>query len=237
MTSDVVTNIYHVARLDLRIVQKPWPFAIERRAEIDAFFAEQVRQKPSMWNGRVLVLDGYTVADGLFRGEFLETDYASFAAWGHWGWPAADVRDCFGAALIVSADDAVLLGVMAPHTFNAGAIYMPCGTPDLGDIRDGKVDLDFSVNRELREETGLGIAEFASEAGWTVVEQGALVCLIKVLHSTESARTLRERILAFNAREAEPELSDIRIVRSEADFDPAIRNFVKVLLAKRFSGK
>ena len=67
----------------------------------------------------------------------------------------------------VAADGAFLLGVMGPHTINAGRIYFPCGTPDRSDIVGGKVDLDLSVRRELKEETGLDVAEFTAEPGWT----------------------------------------------------------------------
>lgn len=228
-------RIYHIDRVDLRFVPKPWAFATERRSDIDAFFADQVRQKPSMWNGRVLVLHSHVLEYGVFRGECLETDYASFAAWGHWRWPAKDIRDCFGAAAIVSADGAILLGVMGAHTFNGGAIYLPSGTPDLDDIHDGVVDLEFSVRRELKEETGLDVADFAEEPGWTVVEHGALLAMIKVLRSSESAEALRARILKFTATERQPELADIRIVRSSADFDPAMREFVRAFLAHRFA--
>lgn len=229
-------RIYHVDRLDLTFSPWSWPFARERRPEIDAFFAEQMRQKPSMWNGRVLLVHRYDVSDGAFRGECFETDYASFAAWGHWGWPVNDVRDCFGAAAVVCADGAFLLGEMGPQTFHAGEIYFPCGVPDPRDIHDGKLDIDFSVGRELKEETGLDIATFEPEPGWTVVEHGALIALIKVLRSRENAVSLRERILAFNASESEPELADIRIARGPADFQSAFRPFVKAFLAHRFAG-
>ncbi len=136
---------------------KPWAFAKDRRAEIDAYFERLRREKPGVWNGRVLLLHHQVVADGVLRGEYLETDYASFAAWRHWGRPAAGVRDCFGAAAVATAEGAFLLGVMGPHTANDGKIYFPCGTPDPHDLVGEKVDLDQSVRRELKEETGLDV--------------------------------------------------------------------------------
>ncbi len=228
--------VRHIDGVDLCFTEKPWPFAIERRVEIDAYFAKLLLQKPAMWNGRALVLHAHQVIDGVLRGACLETDYASFTAWSEWGWPAKDVRDCFGAAAMIGADGGILLGVMGDHTFNAGHIYLPCGTPDPRDVRDGKVDIEFSVGRELKEETGLDISEFTPEPGWTMVTHGSLVALIKVLHSKETAAELRDRILTFNAAEKQPELADIRIVRSSADFDPMIREFVKAFMVRRFAG-
>ena len=167
-------------------------FAAERRAEIDAYFEAMKRDKPAVWNGRVLLLHRQVVEQGALRGQYLETDYASFAAWRDWGRPAAGVRDCFSAAALLSGDGAFLLTVMGPHTFNAGKIYFPCGTPDPNDIVADKVDLDLSVRRELKEETGLDITEFDAEAGWDMVVDGPLIALIKVLRSTEKAIDLRE---------------------------------------------
>lgn len=229
-------SLHRVDRLELMFAPKPWAFAIERRAEIDAYFAGLQREKPALWNGRVLLLHSQGLAEGVFRGAYLETDYASFSAWIHWRWPAAGVHDCFGAAAIVSADGAVLLGVMGPHTFNAGQIYFPAGTPEPDDIIDGKVDLEFSVRRELKEETGLDAAEFTAEPGWTIAVDGALIVAIKVLRSQLGAEALRARMLERLATERQPELSDIRIVRGPADFDPMMRRFVTTFLAHWFAG-
>jgi hypothetical protein len=140
--------LYPIERLELRFVPKPWAFAVERRADIDGYFARLRREKPAIWNGRVLLLHSQEIADGIFRGDYLETDYASFTAWVHWGRPEALVHDCFGAAAVLSSDGAFVLGRMAPHTFNAGRIYFPSGTPDPADIAGGKVDLEFSVRRD-----------------------------------------------------------------------------------------
>jgi 8-oxo-dGTP pyrophosphatase MutT (NUDIX family) len=228
-------SVVHLDRLQLAFEPKPWAFALDRRAEIDAHFAALRREKPDLWNGRVLVLHSHGVADGVFSGAYLETDYASFAAWCDWGRPPAGVRDCFGAAAVVSADGAFLLGVMGASTLNAGRIYFPCGTPDPSDIVDGKVDLEFSVRRELKEETGLDAAECDTEPGWTSVVDGALIAQIKVLRSSERADALRARMLDHLAREKQPELTDIRIVRSRADFEPQMRRFVSAFLAQRFA--
>src|SRR5215471_6663366 len=226
-------SISHIDRLDLSFTPKSWDFASQRRSDIDAFFAALQRDKPAIWNGRVLLMHRRAVKDGVLHGEFLETDYASFAAWRYWGWPPANVRDCFGAAAILTADDAFLLGVMGSHTFNAGKIYFPCGTPDPKDIVGDKVDLELNVKRELHEETGLKFAEFVREPGWTMVTDGPLIAQIKVLRSKETSAVLRGRILMHLAAEQHPELVDIRIIRKLADIDPAMPRFVAAFLASR----
>jgi 8-oxo-dGTP pyrophosphatase MutT (NUDIX family) len=227
-------SISHIDRLDLSFAPKPWDFAVECRDEIDAFFAALRRDKPSIWNGRVLLLHQHAMKDGVLHGEYIETDYASFAAWRQWDRPAAKVHDCFSAAAILAADGAFLLGVMGPHTFNGGKIYFPCGTPDPKDIVGDKVDLELSVRRELHEETGLSVAEFASEPGWTMITDGPLIAQIKVLRSGEDSVALRKRVLLHLASEQQPELADIRIVREHEDLDPAMPRFVTAFLASRF---
>ena len=226
--------LFQVGRLDLRFTPKPWAFAEKRRADIDAFFETAQRANPALWNGRVLLMHHQRVADGVFSGDYLETDYASFAAWKAWGQPKAGIHDCFGAAAIVASDNAVLLGVMGPRTFNAGRIYFPCGTPDPDDIIDGRVDLAASVARELKEETGCAVADFDAAPGWTTIVDGGLIAQVRTLRSAETAETLREKMLAYLALEQAPELADIRIVRGLRDIDPAMPRFVVAFLVHHF---
>lgn len=228
-------SVIHIDRLELSFAPQPWPYAAEKRGAIDEFFAALQRKVPAVWNGRVLVLHSQSLADGVFRGAYLETDYASFAAWRAWGRPPAGVHDCFGATAIVTADGAVLLGVMGEHTAQAGRVYFPCGTPDANDIVDGRVELDLSAQRELKEETGLDAAEFAADPGWTAVFDGSLIMQVKVLRSGEGAEALRARILAFLARQRQPELADIRIVRGVGDFTDAMPRFVTAVLEQHFA--
>jgi pyridoxine kinase len=232
-----VPSVLHIDRLELSFEPKPWAWADKHRAEIDSWFSDMRRRKPALWNGRVLLMHRQVIEHGVLRGQFLQTDYASFAAWKYWNRQHVGVRDCFGAAAICSSDGAFLLGVMGPHTFNAGKIYFPCGTPDPDDVIGGKIDLEHSVRRELLEETGLAMTEFTPEPGWTAVIDGSLIAQIKVLQARESAKALHKRILAFIAREKKSELADIRVVYGPGDFDPAMPRYVTAFLASCFAAQ
>ena len=49
-------SVFHIDRLELVFGPKPWAFANKRRAEIDAFFEATRKEKPTLWNGRVLLM-------------------------------------------------------------------------------------------------------------------------------------------------------------------------------------
>jgi hypothetical protein len=228
-------NVTRFARLELIYAPVPWPYADAHRAGIDAYFAQLKAAKPALWNGRVLLLHHYEIVEDLFRGMFLETDYASLRAWIGQGHPPAGIWDCFAAAAIRGSDGGWLLGVMGGHTANAEQAYFPCGTPDRDDVAGDRVDFEHSVARELAEETGLVAADFKAEPGWTLVRTGHDVVAVRVLHADATAAALRERVLANLARQRDPELAGIRIVRGPADLDDAMPRFVHAFLRDRWA--
>jgi len=222
--------IVRIERLDLRLEPRPWAFAAERRADIDAHFAELRRAKPALWNGRVLMIHRFALAGAAIRAACLETDYASLLAWRDWNFPDPTVRNFFGAAVLRAADDAFLLAVMGAHTANAGQVYFFTGTPEPADVTGDVVDLDRSVLRELGEETGLTARDVAVEPGWHAVFAGQRIALMKSLRVDMPAAALRARIVTHLAGEAVPELADIRIVRGPADLDPRMPPFTTAFL-------
>jgi 8-oxo-dGTP pyrophosphatase MutT (NUDIX family) len=228
-------TIVPVERLELAFAPQPWPFAQARRTEIDAHFESLQRTKPALWNGRVLMLHRHAIAGAVFRGAYLETDYASLLAWRHWDPPDSDVKNCFAMGALRGSDGAFVLGVMGAHTANAGRIYFPAGLPDLDDIDGARVDLARNVMREVAEETGLTGEDFEPEPGWTTVLAGPRIAQVKLLQAHATAVELAARIRAHLAREREPELADIRIVRGSADFDPMMPIFVTAFLTHLWS--
>lgn len=228
-------RIVHVDRLELSYEPMRWAYADENRRDIDAVFKQAQAAKPALFNGRVLVMHRSAVEGGVMSGGFLETDYASFTYWVTAGRPDAGICDCFGAAAVMSADGAFLLGEMASHTFSAGQIYFPCGTPDANDIVGRRVDFDMNVRRELKEETGIDDADLSEEAGWTLAIEKGLVCAVKVLRSPHDAVALRTQMLRHLARERQPELADIKIIRGEKDFSDNMLPFARRFLKYRFA--
>jgi 8-oxo-dGTP pyrophosphatase MutT (NUDIX family) len=223
-------------RLDFAYAPWAWPFASTRRAEIDAYFARRSAGSAHIWNGSVLLMRDCRIVGASLTGTCFETDFASFLAWRDWEFPDRGVTNCFAMGALLSADGAFLLGVMGPHTANAGRVYFPAGTPDPNDIVDGRLDLAGSVAREVAEETGLTPADYVPAARWHVVPTGVRLALMRVLAAPLSAAELQRRMRAHLAREATPELADIRIVRGEADFDPMMPPFVTAYLAHWFGG-
>jgi 8-oxo-dGTP pyrophosphatase MutT (NUDIX family) len=218
--------IHRVTQLDLKYAAWTWPFAAERRADIDAHFARQQAEKPKLWNGRVL-LGRNPVFDGdRFGADYFEADFASFLAWRDWGFTDASVFNGFGMGALRGSDGVFALGEMAGHTANAGRIYFPAGTPDLDDLKDGMVD----VAREVAEETGLTAVDYAAVDHWDCVVSGALIAIIRILNVDMPGEALRAKIQANLASHQSPELAGVHLVRGVSDFSPAMPRFVTAFI-------
>jgi 8-oxo-dGTP pyrophosphatase MutT (NUDIX family) len=227
--------IHRVIELDLKLQRRPWPFADERRAEIDAHFAVKQREKPKLWNGRILLGCNPRFGENRFSADYFETGFASFLAWRDWGFPDHEVFNGFGMGALRCADGAFVLGEMADHTANGGRIYFPAGTPDLDDIVGSSVDIAGSVAREVEEETGLTPADYRAAEHWHCVVTRTSVAMMRILHVASSGAALRARIEANLARQSSPELSAIHLVRNVADITPAMPAHVAAFLEAQFA--
>jgi 8-oxo-dGTP pyrophosphatase MutT (NUDIX family) len=187
-------------------------------------------KKPTLWNGRLLLLRDVRIAGGTMSGTFFETDYASMLAAVTWDAMGERVRSCFPAAAVLSADGAFILGEMAAHTQNAGQILLPCGSVERGDAVGGRLDPSTTLRRELLEETGIAADEFAGAPDWYAVEAEPLLPLVKVLRSAAPAEELRRRISANLAGQRDPEFCSIVAVRQPADLSERTPRWVRAFL-------
>jgi 8-oxo-dGTP pyrophosphatase MutT (NUDIX family) len=227
-------RIFRVETLDLSVAPFAWPFAQARADEIAAHFAQVQREKPKLWNGRILLGRAPSFDGTHFSAHYFEAEFASFLAWRDWGCPDREVFNGFGMGALRTSDGAFLLGEMGTDTSNAGRIYFPAGTPDLDDVSDGKLDLAGSVMREIEEETGLLPADYRAAPHWDCVVSGAAIALMRTLQLDLPGEEVRARIEANLARQEHPELAAIHLVRSRRDLTSTMPLFVTAFLEMQF---
>jgi len=213
-------TIVELAGLEARIEPHDWVFARERGADIAAHWAKINAGKPAMFDGKVMLQHRAAIENGVFRAGYFETNYSTFMSWRDFGHPGPIVRNGFAMAALRAADGAFLCGVMGLHTANPGKVYFAAGTPDREDARpDGTLDLAGSVTRELGEETGLTLAEIEVEESWTAVIMPGRIAFMRPVSVPLPAQEARALMVSRIAAQAEPELSDIVIIRGPADAD------------------
>lgn len=208
-------GVYQVADCRLHVVSQVWPWAANRRAAIEAHFAQAQAQNPTYFNGTIHLLRSHSLDNGIFHGSYVRTDFAAFLYWRACGHPVeAGVRDGFGSAIVTCTGGGVLLGRQRPGNVNAGKAYLPGGFIDPRDVNgDGVIDIEAQTARELREETGLGAELCTRRQGFLLSVAGPLVS-IGALHETSlDANALEAHVRGNLAAQAEPELADVVCIR------------------------
>ncbi|GAC1335578.1 MAG: hypothetical protein NVSMB26_20400 [Beijerinckiaceae bacterium] len=229
-------RIETVDAIDIRVAPYDWPFARERAGEIDAHWQRRRAARPNLFNGRVFLGRNMRIASGALRGAAFEVDFKAFLAWRDFGFPDTDVYNCFAQGGLRAPDGAFILGEMAAHTSNAGRVYFPAGTPDPSDARDGRLDLDGSVIRELAEETGLAAADLVPDSDWTIIFERQMIACIKRLTLIRPREEILARIARYLAAESAPELARVHVVASRADIDAArMPLFIQAYLERVFA--
>ena len=180
----------------------------ERAADIAAHWEARRASQPSLFNGRVLLLGRHEIAtraDGklALRGAYFEVDFAAFLAWRDFGFPGGEVCNGFSMAALRGADGAFLLGEMAAHTANAGAVYFAAGTPDRQDVFGERVDLTASVTRELEEETGVPASETHYDGNWTVIYDPPRIACMKIMRLDVSSDRCKDAHRGFSGERSE----------------------------------
>ena len=221
--------IERVDRIDARLVNFEWPFAREHAHDIAEHWCTRATANPHLFDGRVLLSRRAEIvtrgAQQVLAVECFEVAFSAFMAWRDFGFPAepAGICNVFAMGALQSPDGAFLLGEMGAHTANAGRVYFPAGTPDLGDVIGTSVDLDSSVFRELEEETGLMIDDVVrAVAGWTIVFDGPRVACMKLLRTRDAIGDVQTRVSNFLAAQPVAEIARLVPVADETAINPAI---------------
>lgn len=236
--------IHDIAEIDLRLAPGDWALPAAMRAGVATHWQAALARNPHLWNGRMLGTiapgqpGGLRIEGDVLRGTAREDAFAAFLYWRDTGFPEIGIRNLFGSAAILTADQALVFGVMGGWTANAGRIYPPGGSLEPGDVLpDGRVDVLGSIARELEEETGL-VAADAEIGKLYALFDGPRISISRVLRFPEPAEALVARVRANLAAQEHRELEDVVAIRSVAEVKalPMAASYT-ALLAEAVFGK
>ena len=146
------------------------------------------------------------------------------------------LRNTFGDVILRCSDGAIVLGHMAGHTANAGRWCLPGGSFDGSDVTDGLIDPTGCIRRECAEETGFEPGAYTLDPCLLVYRDDQYVAFAQIATLPIPGPEARDRILQVLAGDPEPELDDIRLVRSVADAEALIPDTYEArLIAHVFS--
>lgn len=232
---------YRIVRVDrcrLKAVPGIWAFAVDHRDAILAHWHRRRRDNPGFFNGTIYALCDFELKDGVFDGRLLAVDFMSFLYWKDSGYRDGAIRDCFGSALIRSADGHVLLGRQRAGNLNAGLSYLPGGFIDLRDADDsGVVGIAASVAREAAEETGLGADVLTRRPGYILTFAGPMVSIAVEFVSSLTSDDLLARVRDHISSDPGSELEDAVLVARLQDLEGlSVPLYAKALIPRVLSG-
>tara|TARA_R110002020_G_scaffold48286_1_gene137612 strand:- start:11265 stop:12011 length:747 start_codon:yes stop_codon:yes gene_type:complete len=219
-------------RLGLDEADHPWRLA--EHAAIVAHWAREQVERPWLFNGTVMLHRGLRIDGGGLAGTSHRAPYAALLHMIQ-SRPQADVWHLFGSAVMLSSDGAMLLIRMAAKTANAGRVYAPAGSLDESDISGGRVDVDGSILREAKEETGLDLSGMAAENRLLCWRDGGLVAVFRRFLIDEPAVVLADRIGDHIRTDPQQEIDDVVIVRKPGDAGPTVTPYMQALIGFHFA--
>jgi 8-oxo-dGTP pyrophosphatase MutT (NUDIX family) len=237
MSFDLPRNvIFPVDAVDVRLDPDPHPFALANEQAIADNWRREISANPALFDGTVVLLSELAYRDNRLVGRCHAVNYSTFMLWrkrrGNSG-----AEHAYAHAMLVAGDNALVAIRMAAHTVNAGRVYFAAGSFEPIDFRDGLVDVDFNMIREVGEETGLDLSGAERGKRYHAMSTSSGTVIFRRYRKTASADEIASRISAFVATEEQPEIEGPVIIRDAADLPEGLMGHMKPLIEWHFAGR
>lgn len=227
--------ILPVDAIDVRLDPDPHPFALGNAAAIAENWRQETTANAALFDGTVVLLSELAYRDGRLIGRCHAVKYSTFLLWRKRR-ENSGAEHAYAHAVLVAGDNALVAIRMGRHTVNAGRVYFAAGSFEPIDFRDGMVDVDFNMIREVGEETGLDLSTAERGQHYHALSTASGTVIFRRYRVTEPADELARRISAFVAAEAEPEIEGPVIIRSAGDMPDGLMPHMKPLIEWHFAG-
>jgi len=226
--------ILPVDAIDVRLDPGPHPFALSNAQAIAENWRQEMAANPALFDGTVVLLSELAYRDSRLVGRCHAVNYSTFMLWRKRR-ENSGAEHAYAHAMLVAGDNALVAIRMGPHTVNAGRVYFAAGSFEPVDFREGQVDVDFNMIREVGEETGLDLSAAERDQRYFALSTASGTVIFRRYRVAESADALARRIRAFVDAEAEPEIEGPVIIRDAADLPEGLMGHMKPLIEWHFS--
>lgn len=201
----------------VRIVDGKLAYEQENKLEIARNWEDECKANPALFNGDFFMAEQADISSGVFEAVYKRTRFETMM---HWKKNRTSIKPwhIFAVGVIVSSDNALIAGRMAPSTAAAGRVYFPAGSFDEGDVRDEVIDIDRNMQREVMEETAINLADaHRSDSNIYLVTADSSIALFRRFYFDLSSQELLASIRRHIADEVNSELDDVIAVSRSAD--------------------
>jgi 8-oxo-dGTP pyrophosphatase MutT (NUDIX family) len=227
--------ILPVDAIDVRLDPGPHPFALSNAEAIAENWRQEMAANPALFDGTVVLLSELAYRDSRLVGRCHAVNYSTFMLWRKRR-EDSGAEHAYAHAMLVAGDNALVAIRMGPHTVNAGRVYFAAGSFEPVDFRDGLVDVDFNMIREVGEETGLDLSQAERGPRYHALSTASGTVIFRRYKVDEPADQLARRISAFVAAEATPEIEGPVVIRDASDLPEGLMGHMKPLIEWHFAG-
>ncbi|ODT06667.1 MAG: hypothetical protein ABS58_10615 [Mesorhizobium sp. SCN 65-20] len=235
MAFDLPRNvILPVDLVDVRLDPAPHPFETDNAAAITANWQQEKALRPALFDGTVVLLSDLRYGANRLAGRCHAIRFSTFMLWRKLK-PVTSAEHAFAHAMLISSDNALVAIRMGGHTANAGKVYFAAGSFEPEDFRDGQVDLDYNMTREVREETGLDLAQAEREERCYALSVESGTVIVRRYRMAETADMLADRIRQFVANDPDPEITGPVVIRGMHDLPDGLMPHMLSLVEWHFT--
>ena len=227
-------SIVPVSAIEVRLDSGQHPFEAANAHAIESNWQREVSANPALFDGTIVLLAELAYVDGRLSGRCHAVRYATLLYWRRNRPQGAE--HAFAHAGLVSSDGALVAIRMASHTANAGRIYFAAGSFEPFDFRDGLVDVEANMAREVREETGLDISATPHDASYHLHSRDSATVIFRRCYLDETADQIAARIAAFVASEEQSEIDGAVVIRKGDELPDGVMPYMKAIIDWHFAG-
>ncbi|RUU00967.1 hypothetical protein EOD23_22375 [Mesorhizobium sp. USDA-HM6] len=236
MSFDLPRNvILPVDAVDVRLDPSLHPFERDNQAAIAENWRREMEAKPALYDGTVVLLSALAYRDSRLVGRCHAVKYSTFMLWRK-NRKLSGAEHAYAHAVLAAGDNALVAIRMGSHTVNAGRVYFAAGSFEPVDFRDGLVDVDFNMIREVGEETGIDLSLAQPGPRYYALSTVSGTVIFRRYRVAEPAEEIARRIGAFVAAETEPEIEGPVIIRDADDLPDGLMGHMKPLIEWHFAG-